>query len=140
MNSPAKIARYTLANRAQGEVQGRPSIRAVAEYQVITSPRMRVRHFNIAGVAWSNFKPGINTNGRTAILNESLSIDVVNVSAGVDKALVDLRESQMTGGQGSGRGGGGRMEGVQQRAHHVFVGLSVTSEDCGVGGSGSGSL
>ena len=53
---------------------------------------MRVRHFNIAGVAWSNFKPGINTNGRTAILNESLSIDVVNVGAGVDEALVKLRE------------------------------------------------
>jgi hypothetical protein len=57
---------------------------------------MRVRHFNIAGVAWSNFKPGINTNGRIAImnvnlvLNFSLSIDVANVSAGVDEALVAL--------------------------------------------------
>ena len=51
---------------------------------------MRVRHFNIAGVAWSNFKPGINTNGRTAIFNDSLSIDVVNVGAGVDEALVAL--------------------------------------------------
>ena len=71
-------------------VQGRPSRRAVAEYQVPTSPRMRVRHFNIAGVAWSNFKPGINSNGRRAILNYSLLIDVVNVSAGVDEALVAL--------------------------------------------------
>jgi hypothetical protein len=51
---------------------------------------MRVRHFNIAGVAWSNFKPGINTNGRIAISNESLSIDVVNVGAGIDEALVPL--------------------------------------------------
>ena len=51
---------------------------------------MRVRHFNIAGVAWSNFKPGINTNGRFAILNFSLTIDVANVSAGVDEALVAL--------------------------------------------------
>ena len=51
---------------------------------------MRVRHFNIAGVAWSNFKPGINTNGRIAIINDSLSIDVVNVGAGVDEALVEL--------------------------------------------------
>ena len=59
---------------------------------------MRVRHFNIAGVAWSNFKPGINTNGRTAILNVILSIDVVNVGAGVDEALVALQE----GGGGSG--------------------------------------
>jgi hypothetical protein len=51
---------------------------------------MRVGHFNIAGVTWSNFKPGINTNGRTAIINDSMSIDVVNVSAGVDEALVAL--------------------------------------------------
>jgi hypothetical protein len=51
---------------------------------------MRVRHFNIAGVAWSNFKPGINTNARIAIINDSLSIDVANVGAGVDEALVAL--------------------------------------------------
>jgi hypothetical protein len=53
---------------------------------------MRVRHFNIAGVAWSNFKPGIDINGRIAIMNDSPSIDVVNVGAGVDEALVDLRD------------------------------------------------
>ena len=51
---------------------------------------MRARHFNIAGVAWSNFKSGINTNGRTAVLNDGLSIDVANVGAGVDEALVAL--------------------------------------------------
>ncbi len=51
---------------------------------------MRVRHFNIAGVAWSNFKPGINTNRRIAILNENLSVDVANVGTGVDEALVEL--------------------------------------------------
>jgi hypothetical protein len=84
------MSRYTLARGAQGDVQGGVSHRAVAEYQVITSPRMRVRHFNIAGVAWSNFKPGNNVNGRTAIRNGSLSIDVVNVGADVDEALVAL--------------------------------------------------
>ena len=51
---------------------------------------MRVRHFNIAGVAWSNFKPGIDINERIAISNDSLSIDVANVSAGEDEALVAL--------------------------------------------------
>ena len=51
---------------------------------------MRVRHINIAGVAYSNFKPGTNTNGRRAIINESPSIDVANVGAGVDEALVAL--------------------------------------------------
>ena len=90
MISLAKRARYTLARGVMGNVQGRASHPAVAEYQAPTSPRMRVRHFNIAGVAWSNFKPGINTNGRFAIKNDSLSIDVVNVGAGVDEALVAL--------------------------------------------------
>ena len=63
---------------------------------------MRVRHFNIVGVAWSNFKPGINTNGRKAIFNVPviLSIDVVNVGAGVDEALVQLKDE---GGERSGR-------------------------------------
>jgi hypothetical protein len=51
---------------------------------------MRVRHFNIAGIAWSNFKPGINTNGRIAIPNVSPSIDVANVGAGIDEAVVAL--------------------------------------------------
>ena len=74
----------------QGDAASRASIRAVAEYKKMTSPRMRVRHFNIAGVAWSNFKPSININGRPAIFNDSPSIDVVNVSAGVDEALVAL--------------------------------------------------
>ena len=74
------------------DVLGRPSHLAVAEYQGITSPRMRVRHFNIAGVAWSNFKPGIDINGRIAIFNDSLSIDVMNVGAGVDEAHVELQE------------------------------------------------
>jgi hypothetical protein len=87
--SLAKIERYTLGIGLMGDVQGSGSYLAVAEYQERTSPRMRVRHFNIAGVAWSNFKPGINTNA-TAILNSSLSIDVVNVRAGVDEALVAL--------------------------------------------------
>ena len=63
---------------------------------------MCIRHFNIAGVAWSNFKPGINTNGRTAISNVILSINVVNVSAGVDKALMALKEvgMRLKGGRG----------------------------------------
>ena len=64
---------------------------------------MRVRHFNIAGVAWSNFKPGIDTNGRTAIINDSLSIDVMNVGAGVDEALIELQEGGGERGGSQGR-------------------------------------
>ena len=88
MISLAKIARYTIV--PGGDAQGRESPCAVAEYQAPTSPRMRVRHFNIAGVAWSNFKPGVNTNGRNAIEFVIRSIDVVNVGARVDEALVAL--------------------------------------------------
>jgi hypothetical protein len=102
MISLAKKLAYTLEKGDLGDAQGRVSRRAVAEYQAPTSPRMRVRHFNIAGVAWSNFKPGINTNGRKVIFNVSvtLSIDVVNVGAGVDEALVQLKDE---GGERSGR-------------------------------------
>jgi hypothetical protein len=63
---------------------------------------MRVRHFNIAGVAWSNFKPGINTNGRITVFNCIPRIDVMNVGAGVDEALVALKEGG--GGEGGVRG------------------------------------
>ena len=86
----SKIAHYTFVRGVLGDEQGRGSIRAVAEYQIPPFPCMRVRNFNIAGVTWSNFKPRINANGRTAISYDSLSIDVVNVSAGVDEAIVDL--------------------------------------------------
>jgi hypothetical protein len=51
MISLAKIARYTLVFGERGDAQGRASPRAVAEYQGPTSPRMRVGHFNIAGIA-----------------------------------------------------------------------------------------
>ena len=50
---------------------------------------MIIRHSDILVVAWSNFEPGINVNGRK-ISNESLTIDVVNVGAGVDEALLAL--------------------------------------------------
>ncbi len=52
---------------------------------------MRVRHFTIAGVAWSNFKPGIDINRRLAICDNSLSIDVVNVGTGIYIAVVELK-------------------------------------------------
>ena len=90
---------------------------------------MRIHHFNIASVAWSNFKPGINTNGRTAIFNDSLSIDVVNVSAGVDEALVELkgkggRERRETlrawGAVFGGADGGCRLQRVMAEAWRTF--------------------
>jgi hypothetical protein len=75
--------------------------RSVAECQVPTSPRMRIHHFNIAGVAWSNFETGFNVNGCIAISNYFTCIDVVNVSAGVNVAIVAL--------MGAGWGGAKRL-------------------------------
>ncbi len=80
---------------------------------------MRVRHFNIAGVAWSNSKPGIDINGRTAIFNDSPSNDVANVGAGVDKALVELQE-----------GGGGGQEVVLVVVVIVIVAMAVVVGGC----------
>ena len=79
---------------------------------------MRVRHFNIAGVALSNFKHGINTNGRKALLYDSLSIDVANVSAGVDEALIELQE------------GGGGQEVVVVVVVIVIVAVAVVVGGC----------
>ena len=84
------IATHTLQRGNRADLHVSSSRRAVPENQKLALPVMRVRHFNIAGVARSNFKPGINTNGRTAISKGILSIDVANVSAGVDEALVAL--------------------------------------------------
>jgi hypothetical protein len=48
---------------------------------------------NIAGVAWSNFEPGIDINGRIAIINiSSPSIDGVNVSGSIDESVVSLKK------------------------------------------------
>jgi hypothetical protein len=75
MNSIAIGERYTLITAPiskRGVIvvwhDARVGHRAVAEYQVRTPPLIYIRHFNVAGVAWSNFKPGINVNGNTAII------------------------------------------------------------------------
>ena len=84
-----------------GNVDGRASHRAVAEYQHPTLPCVRIRSFNIAGLARSNFKAGVDIDGRRAVTFNNpmkptgtivtLHIDVVNVSTGVNVALVNLR-------------------------------------------------
>jgi hypothetical protein len=85
-----KRASCTLVRERHGMVLRRERPRAVAECQVPTSPRMRIRHFNIACVAWSNFKTGFNVNGRIAISNYFTCIDVVSMSAGIEEAFVAL--------------------------------------------------
>ena len=89
----------TLVRGVHGNVDGRASHRAVAEYQHPTLPCVRIRSFNIAGLARSNFKAGVDIDGRRAIIFNNpmkptivtLHIDVENVSTGVNVALVNLR-------------------------------------------------
>ena len=75
----------------QVDVQGRCRHHAVVEYKETAPPRVRVGYFNITGVARSNFKPGLDMNGRAAIINLNASVDVVNVSTSIDVAVVALR-------------------------------------------------
>ena len=114
MISLAKRARYTLVRGVMGDVQGRASPPNVLEYQDITSPRMGVRHLNIAGVAWSNLKPGININRQIAIVNIVPSVEVANVGTGIHIAVVELK----------GRGGRDRHETLRAWGA-VFGGAAV---------------
>ncbi len=69
----------------------------MAHYQICSPPSMRIRHFNVNVIAWSNLKPGIHINGRRAVFNANATIDVVNVSGGVDVTFVTLRENERKG-------------------------------------------
>ena len=52
---------------------------------------MRIRNFNVSGIAWSNFKPGVDVNESMVIQNFMATIEVVNVCGGVDVSVVTLR-------------------------------------------------
>jgi hypothetical protein len=106
-----------------------------------TSPRVRVGNFDIAGVTWGNFEPGIDVDRVTAIwivgiathehaatntvATRMVDVNVANMSAGVDITVVTL-------GAGSGleastaQGWRGRLEllgvVVIGGAHHMFAG------------------
>ena len=51
---------------------------------------MRICDLNVAGIARSNFEPGVNINRRVAIWNYVASVNVVNVGDGIDVAVVAL--------------------------------------------------
>ena len=68
-NPVQKLTRHTLVRGDVGDVQGSGSIRTVAEHEATTSPRMRIGNFNVAGIARSNFEPGVNINKSIAISN-----------------------------------------------------------------------
>jgi hypothetical protein len=52
---------------------------------------MRIRNFNVAGIARSNFEPSVNINESLTIPNYMLTIDVMNVCDGVNVSVVALR-------------------------------------------------
>ncbi len=52
---------------------------------------MRIGNFNVAGIARSNFEPGVNINKSTAIFNIIATIDVVSVCDRVNEPVVALR-------------------------------------------------
>ena len=90
-NPVQKLTRHTHARGAPGDDQVSASRRTVAEHEVITSPRMRIGNFNVAGIARSNFEPGVNINESTAISNYIATIDVVSVCDRVNVCVVALR-------------------------------------------------
>ena len=90
-NPVQKLTRHTLARGVPGDAQGSESMRTVAEHEATTSPRMRIGNFNVAGIARSNFEPGVNINQSLAILNNIATIDVVSVCDRVNEPVVALR-------------------------------------------------
>ncbi len=55
---------------------------------------MSILNFDIAGVAWSNFKPGIDVNWSQAIHVNNATVYVANVSGSVNVAVVALMRGE----------------------------------------------
>ena len=89
-NTIQKTTRHTLVRGDRGDAQGSDST-PVAEHEDITSPRMGIGNFNVAGIARSNFEPGVNINKSIAISNIIATTDVVSVCDGVNVSVVALR-------------------------------------------------
>ena len=90
-NPVQKLTRHTLVRGEVGDDHGSASTRTVVEHEGITSPRMRIGNFNVAGIARSNFEPGVNINKSLAILNNIATIDVASVCDRVNVSVVVLR-------------------------------------------------
>lgn len=90
-NTIQKTTRHTLVRGDRGDAHGSDSTRTVAEHEDITSPRMGIGNFNVAGIARSNFEPGVNINGSFAIVLKIAIIDVASVCDGVNVSVVALR-------------------------------------------------
>ena len=80
----------TLVTGVFGDVQGCGSRRKVAEHKPKTSPRMRIRNFNVTGIALSSFELGVNINGTLPILKIIDTIDAANARNSVNTSVVVL--------------------------------------------------
>ena len=108
--------------------EGSRSRRAVAEHDLEGSPRMRARNLDVAGVAWSNFEPGVDVNGSFSILNDVAAIDVVDVCDSVNVAAVKLIgcEGGVKGVRGKRLQASASMHSPHAcRAHHSVQGCRV---------------
>ncbi len=90
-NKVQKRSWCTSSEGVLGDPQGSGSPCTVAEHESITSPRMRIGNFDVAGIARSNFEPRVYDNKCVAISNEIATIDVMNVRDGVNVSVVALR-------------------------------------------------
>lgn len=63
---------------------------AVAEHHAVAAPRVRVDNVNVVSITRSNLEVVLHVNELIAVSNLNEAVDVVEVGAGVDVALVSL--------------------------------------------------
>ena len=63
---------------------------AVAEHHAVAAPRVRVDNFNIIGITRGNLEVVVEVNELIAVSDLNDAVDVVEVGADVDVALVSL--------------------------------------------------
>ncbi len=80
----------TLVTGVFGDVQGCGSRRKVAEHKPKTSPRMRIRNFNVTGINLGSFELGVNINYSLPILKIIDTINAANARNSVNTSVVVL--------------------------------------------------
>jgi hypothetical protein len=117
-------ARHTIVRGVPDDVQGCVRHKAIAKHQAHRAPSIQICDLNIAGIAWGNFKIGINVNGCFAVFNLIVTVDVVNVCSGIHVAVVMLKGRWVTHCTR-------QISGFELIAHHVFARRAVASEAWG---------
>ena len=63
---------------------------AVAEHHAVAAPRVRVDNVNVVSITRGNLEVVLHVNELIAVSDLNEAVDVVEVGAGVDVALVSL--------------------------------------------------